>query len=538
MSSPLAFLRLAAAWVVACMLACEPVTAHELAQAPRDPRDPAALASEADPPDAPVLPPAADVGPAQPMARPGFCARPGADAVRDTFCVDAPPAVADLVALQRLLAFDPVRQRNGGLYPNASPDAGVLTADNILLTLGAAMLGHSTALSGRQVSQLNPRAIVMNEVSFMTFQRGVQRVEVATMDRDKHRLAFYLFSFSQRCNEAEHGCRPGDLYTPRIESDWTRVVVQDDEELKNTPSDCRQCHQRGRDKPMLLMRERPGPWVHFFSHDRDVGPDAPATPEPTGRDLVHDYLRAKGDESYAGLPVALLRGTLGFALEGRVGADQPILFDGTTIAVERWVGPDGVRATPGRSATWDKTFAAFKRGEQLAMPFYASRATDPAKLAARTEAYARYRAGTLSADDLPDLSDIFPDDPQTRAEIGLQTTPGASPAETLIQACGSCHNDKLDQSISRARFNVALARLSAAERELAVARLMLPAHDLHAMPPHEARALDADAREALIAYLREPTPAADVERLEHAAREGMAREMPRATGPEMMMPMP
>src|SRR5689334_23470868 len=49
--------------------------------------------------------------------------------------------------------------------------------------------------------------------------------------------------------------------------------------------------------------------------------------------------------------------------------------------------------SPIRSAIWDQTFEAFKRGEQLALPFYASRVTDPAKLAARTQAYARYRAG-------------------------------------------------------------------------------------------------------------------------------------------------
>ena len=42
-----------------------------------------------------------------------------------------------------------------------------------------------------------------------------------------------------------------------------------------------------------------------------------------------------------------------------------------------------------------------------------------------------------------------------------------TPPQLLIQACGSCHNDVLDQSISRARFNVAIGRLEREEVEQA-----------------------------------------------------------------------
>ena len=38
----------------------------------------------------------------------------------------------------------------------------------------------------------------------------------------------YLVTFEQACNATPDGCTPGDLYTPRIESDWTRVRIQDD----------------------------------------------------------------------------------------------------------------------------------------------------------------------------------------------------------------------------------------------------------------------------------------------------------------------
>jgi mono/diheme cytochrome c family protein len=109
-----------------------------------------------------------------------------------------------------------------------------------------------------------------------------------------------------------------------------------------------------------------------------------------------------------------------------------------------------------------------------------------------------------------------------RARIGLQTEPDATPAEALIQACGSCHNDVLDQSLSRARFSIALGRLSRAEIDLAIARIELPKNAPGVMPPPEARQLAPEARDDLLEYLR-----GDLEHhaidpmLERAAQLGM-----------------
>jgi hypothetical protein len=89
----------------------------------------------------------------------------------------------------------------------------------------------------------------------------------------------------------------------------------------------------------------------------------------------------------------------------------------------------------------------FKRGEQLALPYFDQRATDLTKQTALSDAYRRYREGELDADELPDLSDIYPDDAALRARMGLQTEPDASAEDALIQACGACHNNVLDQSI-------------------------------------------------------------------------------------------
>jgi mono/diheme cytochrome c family protein len=159
----------------------------------------------------------------------------------------------------------------------------------------------------------------------------------------------------------------------------------------------------------------------------------------------------------------------------------------------------------------------------LALPYVEPRVSDPEKYTRLSEAYARYRAGELSEAELPDFADVFPDDPVVRAKLGLQTEPGASAEEALIQACGSCHNDVLDQEISRARFNVNLWKLDQAEIRLAIERIALASDASGSMPPPEARQLDASARQSLLDYLRDdPLAKEPDQRLQHAAAMGMA----------------
>ena len=443
-------------------------------------------------------------------ARPALCARAGDDAVRDLFCKGPPRSLTSLRELQEALAINPfpaafTEEQSAAVEPNSFID-------------GVVYMGHSTALAGHLVSPINPRLILIGTETFMAFQRGVQQVEIVGFDRQRFGFNFYLLSFTQACNARPTGCVPGDLFTPRIEADWTAFELRDDEELKNTPADCRQCHQRGREEPILLMRELIGPWTHFFEPTSAVM--QPPTLGAAGRELVEDFIAAKGVETYAGVPAVVARHTAGLTLQNAVDPQQPLDFDSALIAEERrtfyYEGPLL------RSATWDRAYEAFKRGEQLALPHFDARPTDPAKQAKLTEAYRRVRTGELPLEQLPDLADIFPDDPRVRAETGLQTEPGATPRELLVQACASCHNDVLDQSISRARFNVALARMSRAERELAIARISLPRSGEGVMPPADARQLDAQGRAALIAYLRADTrPAEDDAFLARAAELGM-----------------
>jgi hypothetical protein len=366
----------------------------------------------------------------------------------------------------------------------------------------------------------------------MAFQRGVQRAEIAAQNREGGGLDLYLVSFTQACNASGAGCVPGDLYTPALETGWTSVDVKDAEDLKNTPSDCRQCHQRGRDAPALLMREFEGPWPHFFGPEGDDPNDGTLTSGITGGILAYDYRMAKGDEPYAGVPLDAIEHTTGFALQIMMTSPQPLLFDSPTIIDEVFPYTDG-EPWPGpaqRSPTWDREYAAFKRGEHLALPYFEPITTDPDKLSRLTDAYRSYTAGTTPAADLPDLADVFPDDPQTRAEMGLQTEPGAAPAEVLIQACGSCHDDVLDQSLSRARFNVAVARLDPTELAIAIDRLGRAPEEVGTMPPNEARQLDPAVRAELVQYLKKAEFSdADTAMLENAAALGMARGAEGAT---------
>jgi hypothetical protein len=470
-------------------------------------------------PPAAAMPPFAAAGsvagpplPATP-ARPGFCDRASVDAIQDAFCVEPAPAIHSLLDLQQLL--DAVPQ---------SADAPITGRDVYSLKF-VVVASHSTALSGHMISPINPRAIVLGKNVVTAFQRGVQHVELASRRRDRTDPAynFYLASFSQACNTSAEGCKPGDLYTPSLESDWTGFRVQDDEELKNTRFDCRQCHARARDAGILLMRELKSPWTHWFDAipTTDTGERPPGV---RGSDLMTDYLRAKGEELYGTAPVHAMPSVAALVLASVVTQEQPLLFDSRKIEEERWpYGPDGYPDNPMPTPTWNEAYAAFKRGEQLPIPHYLERVTDPDKQARLTAAYASYRAGELDARDLPDLSDIFPDDPMLRAEIGLQTEPNATPAETLIQACGSCHNDVLDQTISRARFNIDLARLDSTEIQLAIERLRRP-HDAEgAMPPPDARQLDTEARARLITHLEGFVQARTVDpMLQRAAKLGMA----------------
>lgn len=415
------------------------------------------------------------------------------DIVHRVFCAETPTQINSLSELQAAFGLDP--QMLGGFS-------------------GSALTGHSTSLSKRGVSAINPRVIIFRmvvnlldeaagAVEFVTlaFSRGEQFVELA-IDANRE-FRFYVVRFQQECNERPEGCTPGELLTEGIERDWRNVTVYDERALQNTVLDCATCHQPdGPSTPKILrMQEFDDPWTHWFFNST-----------PGGRALVNDYTAAKGDESVAGLPREDIGGISPGGLETIVGGRnhyQPNPFEGEKI--EKEIADSAALAggnqpidnrIRGTSPTWQAAYDRSKRGEFIPTPYHNVKITDPDKLERMTEAYRAYRAGELDVRALPDFRDVFPDDHGLLAEMGISTEPGLSGEDVLIQACSQCHNERLNQEQSRARFRADLKDMSRAEKDIAISRLMLPTNNVHAMPPARLRVLSPEARAAAIEALR------------------------------------
>jgi hypothetical protein len=417
-----------------------------------------------------------------------LCARDGDDPVRSLFCGDEPFEPRDLIALQEALRID-------------APRIGGIT--------GISLTANSTALSTRSVSAINPRLIAVRveqdsiELLALAFARGEQSVEMVVRDRQSRELRFYLLAYRQDCNERDRGCRYDELLTPVTESDWTETSLYDEEDLKNTVLDCRACHQpEGPGTPRLLrMQERLTPWTHWLWKS-SLG----------GRVLLADYFDAHGDEPYAGMPSASIDGShpgnLAALLAFSGKHEQPNEFAGGVIEAEvllhaRELGGDQPHdnSVPGASPTWDAAYERALRGEAIPVPYHDVKVSDETKLAAMTEAYLAWRRGELEPGELPDIRDVYPDDPLRQAEMGFTTLPGLSGEEVLVQACSQCHNARLDPSISRAAFHTDLDSLARGQKDTAIERLKLPATDPKAMPPRRIRYLSDEARERLIELL-------------------------------------
>lgn len=422
-----------------------------------------------------------------------LCGRGRADTVIDAFCVTK-AQVGSLIDLRAAVGFE--------------------SNDN-LLDHGFALTAHSTSLSLRVVSAINPRIIFVRPqirretqtVDFVSlaFARGEQFAELVARDRKTDLLQFYLVTFKQDCNDKMDGCSPGDLLTETVESGWRDVNVYAEEDLENTPVDCRTCHQPngpGTNK-ILRMQELDPPWNHWFWRQA-----------ASGQTVLADYMAAKGDEMFAGLNYQEVYssqpGLLSFALSAVGSGTQPNVFVSAQIEQEvdesaAAMGGDQPvdNSIPGKSKTWDAIYEKAKSGEAIPVPYHDVKVTEPKKLADMTKAYTDYREGRLDRQDLPDLREVFLEDPARRAEMGFDTEPGMDGKAVLMQACGQCHNDRLNQEISRARFKVDLSKLDRDEKDKAITRLRIPTGEPHAMPPPQFRRLSDEARERLISLLQQ-----------------------------------
>jgi hypothetical protein len=346
-----------------------------------------------------------------------------------------------------------------------------------------AVTGNSSSLVARSVSALNPRVVAFRmpdeggldaDFAALGFARGEQLVELAAYDpgaRDgKGNLAFFLVRYEQKCN-ATGSCTNAELLTAKTEVGWQNVSVYSQDDLKNTTLDCLQCHEPNGpgSRRILRMQERKAPWTHFF-----------AAFTTGGSQLVTDFTTAHGSEGYGPIPAGRIAASNPAALEQlveRAGcAPQPNEFDSMAIEVERCSG-DTTTANPPPS--WQRVYDVARAGDAIAVPFYDWRVTDPNKVVSASVAFA---GAMVAGGNVPDVRDVFRDDVAT--SLGFVPAPSENARAILAQTCRHCHNAGLDQTLSRARFDVDRTdTMPAAERALAVARLRLPESDAKHMPP-------------------------------------------------------
>jgi hypothetical protein len=141
------------------------------------------------------------------------------------------------------------------------------------------------------------------------------------------------------------------------------------------------------------------------------------------------------------------------------------------------------------------------QGLAIPPPYFGVDQTDPNKTEAMIAAYRSVMAGTLPHDQLPDIRLIVRDD--LLSSMSIRPKPGLDGRGILVHMCSQCHNSRLDQSLSRARFNATtLDTMSRQERDVAIVRLELPDSHPQKMPPPRFRSL-SDAERALVIEERE-----------------------------------
>ena len=202
--------------------------------------------------------------------------------------------------------------------------------------------------------------------------------------------------------------------------------------------------------------------------------------------MIADYSAAHpATETYAGIPGATIQASDPQLLEGLVEnqgfLNQPNEFNTNQILDN------------GASAQWLALYNAAKTGKDIPAPYHENRVTDPTKLATATAAYKAAAAGTAPL--TMDIRNVFLDsalqDLTFRPSTDLVTAKNG--VGIMVQICQQCHNPSLDQTQSRALFDVTkLATMPAAEKQKAIHRLTLDTEAFRRMPPTRFRELSPD----------------------------------------------
>ncbi len=382
-----------------------------------------------------------------------------------------------------------------------------------------AILGHSSALTAREVSSITPTAFVFTpllaggvlpaDYMFLAYDPGESFVEVASYSPSGQGVNFYIVMFDKDCTTSATGCTPNDMLTPAQTKGWSNVrIYESTTALNNTIADCRQCHigtgqDRGDGNPatsplILRMQEIEAPHTHWFS-----------TATAGGSQLLSDFHAAHGtDEDYGGIPGRHDR-SIGSGSDGGVHHDGGIRHAAERVSVgadrERGhrvgaAAARGQRADRRERDLADDPPGVGVRASYIPVPYHDVKVTDPDKLAEMTELYADCRNKVIP--DLPeDIRDVLL--PDALANMGFSPDPGADGNAILVEQCQECHNSHLDPALSRQNFLVdQLDQMSRSEKDLAITRINTPTNTRLTMPPPLFRLPSAADRAAMIAVLQ------------------------------------
>ncbi|MFO0636738.1 MAG: c-type cytochrome [Nannocystaceae bacterium] len=422
------------------------------------------------------------------------CARGNADPIAVRLCATPSPAIASLADLYDALEI-------------------------VIEPASFALLANSTSLAARSVSALNPRVFlrlppgpgISVELAAAAFSRGEQVVELVGYDESAGVLNFYLLSFGQACNDTPQGCGVADRFTDAIERDWSRWSLYQDIDLVNRPLDCLVCHQPdGPEGPrLLLMQQAEDPWLHWFPGISI----ASGSDTASATSLLPLFLEMHGQEdSYGGIPIAAVTppnptasgivmaqmleiylSITGGPAPGLTPMGQEHAFDSATIEAELAVGS---------TATWDGYYAQTLTGARLPVPYHHHDVTDPTLREGAVASYQALLAGEPETDEMIDPREVFAE--ATEVALGFRPRPQADAEEILHAVCQRCHNERLDQTLSRARFDASEpAALTPEQKAAAIDRLMREPGEPGAMPPRRFATLPEAARQQLVEYLQQ-----------------------------------
>ncbi|HEX2875904.1 MAG TPA: hypothetical protein VHP33_31855 [Polyangiaceae bacterium] len=429
------------------------------------------------------------------------CAKGARDRVAQALCASPTPAISGLQELYGALRL-------------ASPDERRLAATT-----------HSLSLSGRSVSAVNPRVMVVANNSVVgglsyegvvatAFARGEQLVELVALDPVTYEYNFYLLRFAQPCNASR--CSPEDLLSERVETGWTDWTLYVDSDLENTPFDCLSCHRPfgGDTHKLLLMRQDLDPWMHwsdFRVFDESLCPTSPpegVTPKVIATSDGLDLLASLAGEqaTYAGIPLDELLATK----SGDVLSD--FLVDAENLIVDSPLPPHPYaqlslrtretlceRFYTGQSPSWEADRLT-SRARGLPFPYYGPEVLDPAARSALLSDSANFWARHQEEDPFDLLAGMLGADVPTA--VGFVPRESDTAPEILQGMCGRCHAADVNPALSRSRFS-AEATDSVDPRTFREvrARLSLPPTSPDAMPPRRAGYLPDWAVERVLDHL-------------------------------------